>query len=64
MTVNMLEHWQKTWKQAGFPTKVVDAPKDAYTFDKMLVIYADPQCKVIRRVSLYNSKTNKMMGDM
>ena len=62
--INMLEHWQKTWANSGFPTKVVDAPKDANTFDKMLVIYADKDCKVIRRVSLYNSKTNKMMGDM
>lgn len=61
--VNMLEHWQKTWGQSGFPTKVVDAPRDAQTFDKMLVVYSDQTRRTIRRVSFYNSKTNKMMGD-
>jgi hypothetical protein len=41
------------WTNNGFKVEVVTAPKDAFTFDKMIVVFAE---RNIRRVNLYNSK--------
>lgn len=47
--------------------EVVDAPKDAQTFDKMLVVLVKVENnvsnrKIIRRVILYNSVTDSIIG--
>lgn len=52
---------QEMWHNNGLLTKIVDAPKDASTFDKMLIVYADKQCKIIRKVSLYSTKDKKFV---
>lgn len=70
---------KRFWAQADCILQVVDAPKDAQTFDKMLVVFVDersdlqnlagvrvdnvPSRKIIRRVSLYNSATDTITGE-
>lgn len=51
------------WAAAEFPYVVVDAPKDAISFDKMLVVYLDETKRYIRCVSLYDSKTDKIVAN-
>lgn len=60
--MNKIDQLKKFWAMGGCSLKIVDAPKDAYTFDKMLVITVD-ETKTIRRVSLYNSTEDKVIGD-
>lgn len=48
------------WEQNGFPVKVVDAPKDAVTFDKLIVVFNE--LGKIRTVSFYNSKQDKIVS--
>ncbi len=50
------------WTEAEYPTEVVSAPKDAVSFDKMLVVYLDETRRFVRRVSFYNSKTDKFIA--
>ena len=57
-----LERERSQWYEAGLTTAVVQAPKDAVTFDKMLVVYADDNMKMIRQVNLYNSKEDRFVG--
>jgi hypothetical protein len=57
-----MERIRDEWYEAGFTTSLVNAPKDAVTFDKMLVIFSDANMKQIRQVSFYNSKEDKFIG--
>lgn len=77
--MNKIEQLKKFWAQADCVLQIVDAPKDAQTFDKMLVVLVDersdlqalagikvdnvPSRKIIRRVSLYNSVTDSIVGE-
>ncbi len=51
------------WAAAEFPWELVDAPKDAVTFDKMLVIYLDETKRFIRCVSFYDSRIDKIIAN-
>lgn len=46
---------------AEYPTDVVDAPKDATSFDKMLVVYLDDTKRMVWKVSFYNSKNDEFV---
>ena len=59
--MNKIDQLKRLWAQADCVLKVVDAPKDAQTFDKMLVVLVDG--KIIRRVSLYNSATDQIISE-
>jgi hypothetical protein len=77
--MNKIDQLKRLWAQADCVLEIVDAPKDAQTFDKMLVVFADEMrdyqalaClkyqqlsgrKIIRRVSLYNSKTDTIVSE-
>ena len=54
--MNKIDQLRKLWAQAECVLEVVNAPEDAQTFDKMLVVFVDERRKTIRRVSFYNSK--------
>ena len=51
------------WESTEFPTEMVDAPKEAVNFDKMLIVYLDESKRYIRRVSFYDSKTDKFLAN-
>jgi hypothetical protein len=57
-----LEREIRRWNDAEFPTTLVDAPQDAVSFDKILVIYLDDTKKYIRQVSFYNSRMDKIIA--
>lgn len=59
--MNNLQREINQWHDANFPTELVDAPKDAVTFDKMLIIYSNNLKKTIRQVSLYDSRSDKFL---
>lgn len=77
--MNKLDQLNKFWAIGGCSVQIVDAPKDAQTFDKMIVVIVDersdlqklagvrvdnmPSKKIIRRVSLYNSKEDKIVSE-
>jgi len=77
--MSKIDQLKKFWAQADCVLEVVDAPHDAQTFDKMLVVFVDersdlqalagvkvdkiPSRKIIRRVSLYDSATDTIIGD-
>lgn len=77
--MSKLDQLKRFWAQADCVLQVVDAPHDAQTFDKMLVVFVDersdlqalagvkadkvPSRKIIRRVSLYNSKEDKIVSE-
>ncbi len=77
--MNKVDQLKRFFAQADCVVDVVDAPKDAQTFDKMLVVFADeirdlqslagiPSGKssgkrIIRRVCLYNSGTDQIVGE-
>ncbi len=58
--MNNLQKSISLWQQAGFISKVVNAPSEAFSFDKMLIVYSDFDKGIIRRVSFYNSKSDKI----
>lgn len=60
--MTVLESMATSWAKAGFPTQVVDAPKDAVTFDKMLIVYSTKEMKTIKQVHIYSTKENKFLG--
>jgi hypothetical protein len=41
--------------------RIVDAPKDAQTFDKMLIVYSD--FNKIRHVAFFSSKENRIVAE-
>jgi hypothetical protein len=57
-----LERIREQWCEAGLTTMLVLAPREAVTFDKMLIVFSDENLKVIRQVSFYNSKEDKFIG--
>lgn len=77
--MNKVEQLKKMWSQGGCKLEVYDAPSDAQTFDKMLVVFVDQRSdlealaglkqtkpsgkRIIRRVTLYNSKEDKIVGE-
>lgn len=60
--MNLIESMIATFQKAGFPSKLVDAPKDAVTFDKMLIVFSTQTMKTIRQVHLFSTKENKFIG--
>ena len=52
----------ESYASAGLSAKVVDAPKDANNFDKMIVVYSSPACKTIKMVTMYSTKEGKVVG--
>lgn len=61
MSKPRLEAVMRMWKEAGFPNiEIKDAPADAVTFDKMLVVFT-PNL-VIRAVYLYASAEDKFVA--
>ena len=60
--MSQLDREKLQWDGAELPYAVVNAPKDAVQFDKMLVVYSDKTKRTIRFVSLYNSKTDKFLA--
>lgn len=50
------------WTEAEYPTDVVAAPKDAVNFDKILVVYLDETRRNFRRVSFYDSRTDRFLA--
>lgn len=61
--MNRLRKTIDYWEEAEYPVDVVPAPQDAVTFDKMLVVFLDETRRSIRRVSLYDSKTDRFVAD-
>ena len=68
--MNKIDQLKKFWLQADCVLEVVNAPKDAQTFDKMLVVFVDERNdlqasgrRIIRRVSLYNSVTDMIISE-
>ncbi len=59
--MNLLNKTAKDWSSAGFRVEVKPAPKDAQTFDKMLIIFN--RDNKIRQVSLYSTEKNRFMGN-
>ncbi len=59
--MNLLNKTVKDWSSAGFRVEVKPAPKDAQTFDKMLIIFN--RDNKIRQVSFYSTEKNKFMGN-
>jgi hypothetical protein len=69
--MNKIEQLKRLYAQTDCQLQVVNAPKDAQTFDKMIVVFTEvmsmyvgnPTRKVIRRISLYNSVTDTIIGE-
>lgn len=63
--MSKIDQLKKLWAQADCILQVVNAPKDAQTFDKMLVVFVEQLSgkKIIRKVSLYNSKTDSIVAE-
>lgn len=69
--MNKIEQLRRLYAQADCQLQVVDAPKDAQTFNKMLIIFTEsipmhfsnPTRKIIRRVCLYNSITDQIISE-
>lgn len=57
-----LENIISSYVAADLTAKVYDAPQDAVTFDKMIVVFSSPACKTIKMVTFYDTKTQKVTG--
>lgn len=53
--MNNLDKNIEMFKRNGFDIQVADAPKDAATFDKMIILSMN---KAVRQVIFYNTKKN------
>ena len=61
--MNMLENDVVNWQKAGYTIQVLAAPKDAVSFDKMVVILTSRGGKPsVYRLSLWNSEKNTYVG--
>lgn len=60
MAKTQLNQLVKTWEQNGFRVKIADAPEDAVTFDKMVVVFNESG--LIRLVYFYSSIEDKILG--
>jgi len=58
--MSLLERDLENWHEAGFEAKIVDAPKDAITFDKMLVVFNGSGR--IRQVSFWSTKERRYLS--
>lgn len=56
----MIDQLVRKWEDNGFSVKIFDSPKDAVSFDKMVIVYSDVGS--IRLVYFYCSKTDKICG--
>lgn len=56
-----LEKILRSYARLGYATSVVSAPKDAITFDKMVIVYQDDQ-KEIRSLLLYNTQIEAVVS--
>jgi len=77
--MSKIDQLKRLWNQGGCSLEIYNAPKDAQTFDKMIVIFADERSdyqalaglppgkpsgrRIIRRVNLYNSVTDMIEGE-
>ncbi len=61
--MNKIESECSQWNNMGFPAVVKDAPKDAVTFDKVMIVYSDENKKSIRRVSFFCTMTNQIVAN-
>ena len=59
--MNLLDKTVRDWSGAGFKVEVKPAPKDAQTFDKMLIVFNESG--KIRQVSFYSTETNRFIGN-
>lgn len=62
MNKTVLDSMVQALESAGFPCVVADAPKDAKTFDKMMIVYSTKEKKTIKQVHLYSSTEDKFLG--
>lgn len=51
------------YEDHGMPAVLKMAPKEANTFDRMLVVFSDENLTFIRAVLLYNTKTDKFIAE-
>ncbi len=56
--MNKLKKTLKSFKRLGFRPVVKLAPKDAVTFDRMIIVFKD---KEITKVVFYNRKTDEIL---
>lgn len=54
-----LDRILRSYSRLGYTTSVVDAPKEAVTFDKMVVVYLENN---IHSLLLYDTKTEFVVG--
>lgn len=54
-----MNNYVKMWQNYGFKVEVKNAPKDAVTFDKIIIIFSEQN--TIRRVALFSTKENKIV---
>ena len=51
------------YEDAGMPALLKPGPKDAVSWNKMVVVYADETMRTIRKVLLYNAKEDKFIEE-
>lgn len=60
--MNQAEGLINCYKEQGFPCDIKPAPKDAVTFDQMIIVWSNPEKSMIKRIHFYNSKTGILVG--
>lgn len=58
--MRQLSQLKRMWESNGFRVEVKDAPKDAVTFDKMVIVFT--ASNTIRSLYFYSSKEDKILG--
>ena len=58
--MRQLNQLKKMWEGNGFRVEVKDAPPDAVTFDKMVLVFTESN--TIRSLYFYSSKDDKILG--
>lgn len=58
--MSKLETIRLFWEENGFRTTLVDAPKDACLFDKMVIIFFEGG---IKRVICFSERDNKITAE-
>jgi hypothetical protein len=53
----------RMYEDAGMPALLKPGPKDAVSWNKMVVVYADETMRTIRKVLLYNAKEDKFIAE-
>lgn len=57
-----IEDLLQQYLRVSLPAKVYDAPKEAVTFDKMVVVFSTATCKTIKMVVFFNTEEGKIKG--